>query len=146
MPPTKHVFKYSKIKKKLSISTVEQIDKVFVDSGMVDRWHDGSKGPTWYDFHDKEELRQVAGKIVGVKVPSDGRKFFTKSYEVYTNPEAKDLLAKKKAAALLLMHSTFVILVFDYRSNIGHIEMESKEFASLVKFFPILNCIIENEK
>jgi hypothetical protein len=144
--PTDYVFKNSKIKKKLPMSTVEQIDKVFVDSGMVDRWHDGSKGPLWYDFMDKEELRQVAGKIVGVKVPSDGRKFFTKSYEVYVDPKAKDALDKKKVAALLSMHSTFVILVFDYRSNVGRIEMESKEFPSLVKFFPILNCIIEEDK
>jgi hypothetical protein len=140
-----YVFKYSKIKKKLPIALVEQIDTEFVSSGMVDRWHDGSKGPTWYDWMDKEELRQVAGKLVGVKVPSDGRKFYTKSYEVYTNPIAKELLVKKKAAELLLMHSTFVILVFDYRSNIGRIEMDSKEFSSLSKFFPILNCIIEEK-
>jgi len=149
MPPTEHVFKHSKIKKKLPMSLIEQIDKELIESGMIDGFHDGSGGPSMflgvpYDVQNKEELRHLAGKIVGVKVPLPKRMFFVKTHEVYIDPKAKELLAKGKAGALLFLHSSFITLVFDYRSNVGKIEMESKEFKALVKLFPILNCIIED--
>jgi hypothetical protein len=142
-----------KIKRKLPLDKIEQIDKEFIDSGMVYLSHDGSGGPSWYDAMNKEEVRQAVGKLVGVKVPSEQRKFFTKSYEVYTNPKAKQLLytikdTKGKAidrfkaqGDLFLLHQSFVILAFDYRNNVGKIELEIKEFPILVKCFPVLNCI-----
>jgi len=142
-----------KIKRKLPLDKIEQIDKEFTESGMIYLAHDGSGGPSWYDAMNKEEMRQAVGKIVGVKVPSEQRKFFTKSYEVYTNPKAKQCLSIIKNPAskavdkfkaqgeLFLMHQSFVILAFDYRHNTGKIELEVKEFPVLVKCFPVLNCV-----
>jgi hypothetical protein len=142
-----------KIKRKLPLDKIEQIEKEFIDSGMIYLAHDGSGGASWYDAMNKEEARKAVGKLVGVKVPSEQRKFFTKSYEVYTNPKAKKLLSiirdnqsgiieKFKAQGdLFLLHQSFVILAFDYRNNTGKIELEVKEFPVLVKFFPVLNCV-----
>lgn len=129
------------IKKILPIADIEAIDKEFVNSGMVRIGHDGSKGPTWYDFQDKEEFRHIAAKITGVKKEPLQRRFFTKVYEVYTDGEAKRLLLKKDEINLFSLHETFVRLTFDYRNNTGVIKLERKELSALLKHFPSMKVI-----